>query len=82
MFDPNVFAVLIPCDQKNLARDAFRLPEDADCYCNAAKDITEEPTIDSRKPTPAPQLSSEANYNSTDRIVLRLNKLPKDPKKG
>ena len=34
------------------------------------------------EPTPAPQLSSEANYDSTDRIVLPLNKLPKDPKKG
>lgn len=82
MSDPNVFAVLIPCDKKNLARDAFRLQDNADCYCKAVEGIAEEPTIDSREPTPAPQSSPEGNYDSADRVLLRLDKLPKDLKKG
>jgi hypothetical protein len=87
MSNPNVFAVLIPCDDNNLARAAFRLPENAHGYCKAAEGsaqgIAEEPTIDSREPTPAPGPSPEqANYYSADRILLRLDKPPKDPTRG
>jgi hypothetical protein len=84
MSNPNIFAVLIPCDKNNLARAAFRLPENVHGYCKAAEGsaqgIAEEPTIDSREPTPAPGSSPEqSNYNSADRILLRLDKPPKDP---
>lgn len=86
MSDPNVFAVLTPRDRNNLARAAFCLPENADSYYRAAKGsaqgIAEEPTIDSRESTPAPGPSPEqTNYNSADRIVLRLDKPPRDPTK-
>src|SRR6266576_1300185 len=87
MSDPNVFAVLTPRDRNNLASAAFRLPENAHSYFKVAvasgQGIAEEPTINSREPTPAPGPPSEqANYNSADRIMLRLDKLPKDPTKG
>jgi serine/threonine protein kinase len=82
MCDQNVFAVLIPCDKKNLARDAFRLEHNADWYRKAAGGIAEEPTIDSREPTPAPQPSFNTNYDSADRILLTFDKKPKDPGSG
>ncbi len=87
MSNPNVFAVLIPCDINNLARTAFRLPKNVHGYCKAAEGsaqgIAEEPTIDSREPTPAPGPSPEqANYNAADSILLQLDKPPKDPSRG
>lgn len=55
MCDQNTFAILIPCDEKNRARDAFRLPANADWYHKAANGVAETPTIGSRNPTPAQQ---------------------------
>ena len=46
MDDPNVFAVLIPCDNKNRARTAFRLPENVNRFYKATGGIAEEPTIE------------------------------------
>ena len=82
MADPNLFAVLTAYDNKNLARDAFGLPANIHCFRKAAEGIAEEPTIDSREPTPAPQPSPEARCESGDRILLRLDKPPKDSKTG
>ena len=86
MDDPNVFVVLIPCDEKNRARTAFRLPENMNRFYKATGGVAEEPTIDSREPTPAPLPPSEENgerdQNATDCIILTFNKPPKDPLKG
>lgn len=85
MYHQNTFAVLIPCDDKNRARDAFRLHANADCYYKAAEGIAEKPTIASREPTPAPAPApqpSEGNYDSVDHIRLTFEKKPNDPHKG
>lgn len=82
MSDPNLFAVLTPYDDSNFARDAFGLIANVDLYRKAAEGIAEEPTIDSREPTPAPPSSPMAQREFGDRILLCLNKLPKDPKTG
>lgn len=82
MSDPNIFAVLFPCDEKNRARDAFRLQANADWYRKGAEDIAEEPTLGSREPTPALQPDVEGNYNSADHIVLTFDKKAKDPQRG
>ncbi|MCJ1263721.1 hypothetical protein MMC22_003591 [Lobaria immixta] len=82
MSDPNIFAVLIPFDGKNRARDAFRLQANAGWYRKAAEGIAEEPTIDSREPTPALQPDLEGNYNSADHILLTFDEKPKDPQRG
>lgn len=82
MYHYNTFAVLIPCDDKNRARDAFRLQANADCYRKAAEGIAEQPTIASREPTPAPQPPLEDNYDSADHMRLTFDKKPNDPQKG
>ena len=86
MDDPNVFAVLIPCDNKNRARTAFRLPENVNRFYKATGGIAEEPTIGSREPTPAllppSKEKGKGDQNATDRIILTFNKPPKDPLKG
>ena len=83
MNDPNVFAVLIPCDKTNRAGTAFRLPENVNRFHKATGGVAEEPTIDSREPTPAPlppsKENGEGDQNATDRIILTFNKPPKDP---
>lgn len=81
--DPNLFAVLVPCDEKNFASDAFGLPENAHCYHKAAEGIVViEPTMSSREPTPAPQIGPALQSSSDVRILLRLDKSPKKPKVG
>ena len=86
MDDPNVFAFLIPCDNKNRARTAFCLPENVNRFYKATGGIAEEPTINSREPTPAllsvSKEKGEGDQNATDRIILTFNKPPKDPLKG
>ena len=73
MVGSNVFAVLIPFDQMKLARNAFRLPENANWYCNSAEGIAEKPTVGSREPTPTPLSPFEVNYNFADCTLLRLD---------
>ena len=84
--NPNVFAVLRPCDQKNLATTAFRLPENASRFHQASGGVAEEPIIDSREPTPALSLFSEENVDdeqdTTDRLILTFSQPPKDPLRG
>lgn len=84
MDDPNIFAVLIPCDKKNRARTAFHLPENVNRFHKATGGIVEEPTIGSRESTPAllSPAEGEGDQNATDRIILTFNKPPKDPLKG
>ena len=81
MEDPNVFAVLIPRDSKDLARDAFRLDENAYCYHKPIKVVVEEPANPSREPTPAPQRPLPGDYDSLDHVLLTFDKI-KDPKRG
>ncbi|KAF2453500.1 kinase-like domain-containing protein [Lineolata rhizophorae] len=86
MLDPNVFAVLTPCDEKNRARTAFSLPENADRFHKAVGGVAEEPTIDSRQSTPSLLSPSEEtggeDEDATDRIILTFDKPSKDPLKG
>jgi hypothetical protein len=82
MVDPNVFAVLIPCDKENRARDAFRLRANLDCYHKGAESIAEEAIIDSRDPTPAPESLSEEGHDFTDHILLTFDKKLKNPQRG
>ena len=82
MLDPKLFAVLTAYDKSNLAREAFGLPENVHCYRKTTEGIAPEPIIDSREPTPAPQPPPESNYESGDRLLLRLDDAPKDPKTG
>lgn len=82
MYHYNTFAVLIPCDEKNRARDAFRVQPNADCYRKAAEGIAERPTIASREPTPGLQPLPEGNSDSIDHIQLTFDKTPNDPQKG
>ena len=53
MDNPNVFAVLTLRDGKNRAMTAFRLPENANRFQSTTGGIAEEPTINSREPTPS-----------------------------
>ncbi|KAL9615897.1 MAG: hypothetical protein Q9160_009170 [Pyrenula sp. 1 TL-2023] len=82
MSDPGVFAVLIPCDQKSLARDAFALKANANFYQRASHAIAEEPTITSRESTPALDLPHEGSYDLFDHILLTFKHKPKDPREG
>ncbi|KAL8769043.1 MAG: hypothetical protein Q9209_004829 [Squamulea sp. 1 TL-2023] len=80
MLDPKLFAVLTA--KSNSAREAFGLTENMHCYRKTIEGIAQEPMINSREPTPAPQPSPNANHESGDRIILRLDDMLKDPKIG
>ena len=82
MLDPNLFTVLTAFHKLNLAREVFALPENAHFYRKAKESIAQEPMIDSREPTPAPQPPSKANHESGHCILLHLNNPLKDPKIG
>ncbi|KAL9638261.1 MAG: hypothetical protein Q9164_001664 [Protoblastenia rupestris] len=82
MWDKKVFAILTPYDERGLARKAFRLQQNATWYSGGApKGIVEEPTIDSREPTPAPESSSKC-IDSAVFLLLTLNDKPKNPLRG
>lgn len=53
MDNPNVFAVLTPRNGKNRAVTAFCLPENVNRFYSATGGVAEEPTINSREPTPS-----------------------------
>ncbi|KAI9884408.1 MAG: hypothetical protein M1823_003818 [Watsoniomyces obsoletus] len=85
MADSNIFAVLTACDKSNLARDAFGLPENEHRYRyrKGPEIIAQEPLIDSREATPAPQVEeTEGGSEYGDCILLRFNDDLKDPQKG
>ncbi|KAL9130730.1 MAG: hypothetical protein Q9217_001167 [Psora testacea] len=82
MLDSKLFAVLTAYDESNLAREAFGLPENVHYYRKTTEGIARKPIIDSREPTPARQPPPNANYESGDRILLRLDDPLKDPKTG
>ncbi|OCK91209.1 uncharacterized protein K441DRAFT_679710 [Cenococcum geophilum 1.58] len=86
MDNPNVFAVLTPRDGKNRAMTAFRLPENANRFHSATGGVAEEPTINSREPTPSvwslSEEEREVDQDATDRIILTFDKPPKDPLEG
>ena len=77
MSDPNLFAVLTPCDEN--AKQAFNLSENIHYYRKASQRIVEKPTISSRESTPA---SIPASHQPDNCILLYFDKLPKDPKTG
>lgn len=83
MSDPNIFAVLTAHDRQDLAGQAFRLQHNVNSYFKSTgilQRIAQESNIDSRESTPAWVSSPEED--KSDRIVLRLDKSPKNPSKG
>ena len=79
MYSPSVFASLTPCDEKNKARSAFKLPQNERWFHEATGGIAEEPTIDSREPTPAPEASSrDQDLGATDRLIVTFDELLKE----
>lgn len=83
MADPNVFAILIPVDQYNLAGSAFSLPHNANRYHKPTASLMQQPTISSRDPTPegddrvAPG-SLASQYTHVPQIILTFDNGPKD----
>ena len=76
MYSPNVFAVLTPCDAKNKARSAFKLPQNEKWFHKATGGVAEEPIIDSREPTPAPDASSgDQDAGASDRLIVTFDEL-------
>ena len=81
MYDNNVFAVFLARDQRNMAGSAFLLNHNARWFRKAAGGVTEEPTIASREPTPAPEVPDDAqseevkHRNSGDRLVITFDRL-------
>lgn len=93
MYDPDVFAVLVPCDKKNKARTAFRLKHNERRFVKAtAPGVAEQAIVGSRDPTPAPQSPGKEDDDdddtgaaanaSFDRIVLRFSNPPKNTQEG
>jgi hypothetical protein len=82
MYGYNVFAVLTPCDEEDKARKAFALVENATWFQEATGDIAEEPTIDSREPTPAPPTPNDVAIKTSCSIILTLDKPLKNPLNG
>lgn len=75
MEDPNLIAILIPTDEKELAKSAFRLPYNRARYLPPRK-RSAAPVFFTREITPAPP-SPKDDYNSCHRIELSLKKRPK-----
>lgn len=82
MYDPNVFAVIFPQDDRELARNSFRLSANAHYYHDPAKSVDKEPAISSREATPASQGSLPDGLDPVDHILLTFDKKPKDLQRG
>lgn len=80
MYDQNVLAVLIPCEDKS--RTAFNLKQNASRFHKAVGGVAEEPIIGDRDPTPAQLSSSEEDLDVPERIILAFDKPPKNPSCG
>lgn len=82
MYSQDVFAVFTPCDHKNKASSAFRLPHNLRWLRPAVGGVADEPTINSREATPAedPQSDDEV-ASATDRLVMTFTELLKMPLK-
>lgn len=73
-----VFAVLTPCDEKNSARSAFKLPQNEKWSHKATGGVAEEPMIDIREATSAPDASSEdQDLGANDRLIVTSDELLK-----
>lgn len=73
MFDPNVFAVLSPCDVEGKALAAFLLEENVKWRSEAPSSIGKKPILDSREPTPVPPSPHEEVITAANSLVLRLD---------
>ncbi|KAI9675746.1 MAG: hypothetical protein M1817_001113 [Caeruleum heppii] len=84
MEDSNLIATLIPIDDKEWAKNAFRLDHNQSRYLSPARGIAEGPTISSREATPGTQQPDDdaGQYDSAHRIQLTFDVKPKDPTKG
>ncbi|KAL8765118.1 MAG: hypothetical protein Q9209_007701 [Squamulea sp. 1 TL-2023] len=74
MNDPDVFAILTPCDgyKGRNAETAFRLPYNAARYLKATGPVTAKPAIGSRDTTPAP-LSPSLRKLETHSLLLKFS---------
>ena len=80
MYEHNVFAVLTASDQKNKASSAFKPPLNSRWFHGAVGGVAEEPTINSRNPTPAEDSQSDNNEPSAvDRLVVTFSELTNNP---
>ena len=86
MEDHNIFAVLTPKDEKNLARSAFHLPENASRFHKATRSADSRPRIDCQEPNSPLSIQSDggevARWNASDRIILTFDQPPKNPSIG
>ncbi|KAI9736123.1 MAG: hypothetical protein M1835_003335, partial [Candelina submexicana] len=79
MYGTNVFVVLTPRDRQNKARSAFNLPQNERWFHKATGGVAEEPIINSREPTPAPERSSTGQgVSATDRLIVTFDELLKE----
>lgn len=83
MEDPNLIATLIPADTEKLTENAFRLDDNEKHYLPPTQGIAEDPTISSRKATPAKEMLDDdhCKYDFTHCLQLIFDKEPKDPTK-
>lgn len=84
MYGPDVFAVLTAGDSKNKASSAFDLPENERWFRRAVGGVVTAPTIDIREATPAGDLGSDDNRDTSavNRLVVTFDKLLESPLLG
>lgn len=75
MNDPDVFAILTPCDgyKGRNAETAFRLPHNAARYLEATGPITAKPAMASRETTPAPLSPSLWKHEASYSLMLKFS---------
>lgn len=83
LYGHDIFAVLTARDHKNKASSAFKLPQNSKWFRRASGGVAEEPTIDSREPTPAeePQ-SKDEESGAIGRLVVPFYVPLKNPLNG
>ena len=80
-YDPDIFAFLIPMEEK--ARTAFALKQNKRRFVKGTPSgVAVENLISSRETTPAPQSLHEQKNNRLDRIVLRFSDELTNPFEG
>ncbi|KAL9029909.1 MAG: hypothetical protein Q9196_001912 [Gyalolechia fulgens] len=84
MENPDLIATLIPVDKEKRAENAFCLDKNKDLYLPPTRGISGGPTISSREATPAGDRpdNDHCQYDSTHRLQLTFDQVPKDPSKG
>ncbi|OAA63441.1 hypothetical protein SPI_03604 [Niveomyces insectorum RCEF 264] len=80
MYEPDVFVVLKPRDEKNRAQSAFKLQHNARWFRPATGGVAETATIGSRDVTPANDSESkDEDKGKVDRLVVTFPELIRLP---